>query len=100
MILDERLPEYRQKLIRKILASTSENQVRRYIETAKRTLSSREINGYIIERFWGKLMLELEKLMINRKKGALSDNILSAIQVLLKMKSELNQPKRTHSLFS
>ena len=89
--MDTALPEYRQKLIVKIIAARSEDQIRRFIETVFRTLATRSINGHIIERFLDKLVNELNERLKDNLQSV--DNIRFAIQVLQSIKAQWHQPE-------
>ena len=54
------LPDYRAKLISKIMLSNSQVEVKRFIDTAMTSLEKYKLNGFIIDRFVDKTIDELE----------------------------------------
>ena len=54
------LEEYRTKLINRILAATSKEEVSRYIATAMKALEKHKLNGHLISRFVDKISVELD----------------------------------------
>jgi len=54
------LDDYRTKLIDKILFSTSQEEVKRFIDTAIKALGEHKVNAHIIARFLDKISSELE----------------------------------------
>jgi hypothetical protein len=55
------LDDYRHKLINKILLSASPDEVRRFINTAIRSLIDHKVHGYIIVRFMDKTIYDLHE---------------------------------------
>lgn len=55
------LDDYRHKLINKVLLSASPDEVRRFINTAIRSLIDHKVHGYIIVRFIDKTILDLQE---------------------------------------
>lgn len=53
------LNEYRAKLITKILFAGSQEEVKRFIDTAIKALENNKVNGHIIARFVDKIIKEL-----------------------------------------
>ncbi|MBK8310875.1 MAG: hypothetical protein IPL04_08240 [Chitinophagaceae bacterium] len=45
------LTEYRTKLIAKIMLASSQDEVKRYIDTAVKSLEQHKLNGHIVTRF-------------------------------------------------
>ncbi len=54
------LTEYRTKLITKIMFASSQDEVKRYINTAIKSLEQHNLNGHIVYRFTEKMLDELE----------------------------------------
>jgi hypothetical protein len=57
------LDDYRRKLMDKILFSSSSHDVRRYSDTAIRSLNEHRVHGYIIIRFIDKTIRDLEEFI-------------------------------------
>jgi len=72
------LDDYRRKLINKILFSTSPEEVRRFSNTAIRSLIDHKVHGYIIVRFIDKTILDLEQLNPINKEEQQWNNITMA----------------------
>ncbi len=54
------LTEYRAKLISKIMFSSSQEEVKRFIDTAMKSFEQHNLNGHIVTRFTEKMLDELE----------------------------------------
>ncbi len=54
------LTAYRTKLITKIMSASSQDEVKRYIDTAMKSLEQHNLNGHIVTRFTEKMLQELE----------------------------------------
>jgi len=54
------LTDYRSKLITKIMFSNSQEEVKRYIDMAMKSLEQHNLNSYIVSRFVDKILNELE----------------------------------------
>ena len=72
------LDDYRRKLINKILFSSSPEEVRRFSDTAIRSLIEHKVHGYIIVRFIDKTILDLEQLNPINKEEQQWNNITMA----------------------
>jgi len=72
------LDDYRRKLINKILFSTSPEEVRRFSNTAIRSLIDHKVHGYIIVRFIDKTIMDLEQLNPINKEERQWNNITMA----------------------
>ena len=72
------LDDYRRKLINKILLSTSPDEVRRFINTAIRSLIDHKVHGYIIVRFIDKTLYDLEEFNPINKEEQQWNNIIMA----------------------
>jgi len=72
------LDDYRRKLINKILFSTSPEEVRRFSNTAIRSLIDHKVHGYIIVRFIDKTIVDLEQLNPINKEEQQWNNITMA----------------------
>ncbi len=56
------LSQYRTKLITKVLLASSQHQVKRYIDTAAKSLAQNKLHGHIVTRFIDKMLDELESV--------------------------------------
>ncbi len=72
------LTEYRTKLITKIMFASSQDDVKRYIDTAMKNLEQNKLNGHIIIRFTDKLLGELESFSPMNKEAHQWGNIKMA----------------------
>lgn len=72
------LDDYRRNLINKILFSRSPEEVRRFSDTAIRSLIEHKVHGYIIVRFIDKTILDLEQLNPINKEEQQWNNITMA----------------------
>lgn len=54
------LTDYRTKLLSKIMLASSQEEVKRYIDTAMKSLEQYKLNGHIISRFVDKIIDDLE----------------------------------------
>jgi len=72
------LDDYRHKLVNKIIFSTSPEEVRRYSNTAIRSLIDHKVHGYIIVRFIDKTLVDLEHLNPINKEERQWNNITLA----------------------
>ena len=52
------ITEYREKLIAKIMLASSQDEVKRYIDTAMKSLEQHNLNGHIVSRFIEKILDE------------------------------------------
>lgn len=52
--------DFRCKLITKIVFAASQDEVKRYIDTAMKALSDRKVNGHLVARFVEKTLKDLE----------------------------------------
>lgn len=55
------LDEYRCKLINKILFASSQQEVKRFVNVAVKSLQKHKVNGHIIARFVNKAIRNLEE---------------------------------------
>ncbi len=58
--MDLSLTDYRSKVIAKIIHANSQEEVKRYIDTAIKSLEQHKLHGHIISRFADKMLAELE----------------------------------------
>lgn len=58
--MDLSLTDYRTKLLAKIMLSNSQEEVKRYIDAALKSLAQHKLHGHIITRFVDKMIAELE----------------------------------------
>ncbi|MBI3139606.1 MAG: hypothetical protein HYZ15_13600 [Sphingobacteriales bacterium] len=54
------IDEYRNKLVNKVLLASSEDDVKRFCDTAIKSLEQNNVNGHIIIRFVDKLITDFE----------------------------------------
>jgi hypothetical protein len=73
------LDDYRRKLINKILLSASEEEVRRFSNTAVRSLTEHKVHGYIIVRFIDKTINDLREFNLLKKDEQQWSNIAMAM---------------------
>ncbi len=85
-----RLPDYRAKLINKILFSNSQDEVKRYIETAIRKLQQHGVGGHIVARFIEKTLDELEAFSPMNKNALQWSNIKVAKVFLFRIQRDMN----------
>lgn len=58
--MDLSLTDYRSKLMTKIMLSNSQEEVKRYIDAALKSLEQHKLHGHIIIRFIDKMIAELD----------------------------------------
>lgn len=80
------IDDYRCKLINKILFSGSPDEVRRFINTAMKSLEEHKVNGYIIVRFVNKMILDLEQFDPANKNAMQCNNIEMAKTLFKRIK--------------
>jgi hypothetical protein len=86
------LDEYKSKLISKIHSAASQDEVRRYIDGAMKSLQLNKVNGHIVSRFVDKLIGELNSFSPITKEAQQWSNIQMARILLNRIKHELNAP--------
>lgn len=69
------LDEYRVKLLGKILQASSQDDVKRYIDTALNALDKHKVNGHIVSRFIDKIISDLEQFNPMKKEAQQWSNI-------------------------
>ncbi|MBK7291602.1 MAG: hypothetical protein KBF82_08445 [Chitinophagaceae bacterium] len=69
------ITEYREKLIAKIMLASSQDEVKRYIDTAMKSLEQHNLNGHIVSRFIEKILDELESFSPMNKEAQQWSNI-------------------------
>ena len=69
------LTAYRTKLIAKIMSAFSQDDVKRYINTAIKSLEQHNLNGHIVTRFAEKMLDELESFSPMNKDAQQWSNI-------------------------
>lgn len=84
------LDEYRTKLINKILFASSQEEVKRFIDTAIKALEQNKVNGHIISRFIEKIISDLELFNPMKKEAQQWSNIKMAMIVFNRIKNKLN----------
>ena len=72
------LTKYRTKLIAKIMLASSQDEVKRYIDTAVKSLEQHKLNGNIVTRFTEKMLDELEAFSPMNKEAQQWSNIKMA----------------------
>jgi len=72
------LTAYRTKLIAKIMFASSQDEVKRFIDTAMKSLEQYKLNGHIICRFTDKMLDELEAFSPLNKEAQQWSNIKMA----------------------
>lgn len=82
------LDEYRTKLITKILFAASQEEVKRFINTAIKALEQNKVNGHIISRFIEKTVSDLELFNPMHKEAQQWSNIKMAIILFNRIKNE------------
>ncbi len=80
------LDEYKVKLINKILFSTSQDEVKRFIDAAVNALHQNKVNGHIVARFVDKIISELALFCPVRKDSQQWSNIRMAKFMLQRIK--------------
>ena len=86
------LEEYRTKLINKILFAASQEEVKRFIDTALKALKQNEVNGHIIARVIEKISSDLELFNPMQKDAQQWSNIKMARILFNRIKTKLNSP--------
>ena len=69
------LTAYRTKLIAKIMSASSQDDVKRYINTAIKSLEQHNLNGHIVTRFAETMLDELESFSPMNKDAQQWSNI-------------------------
>lgn len=59
--MTQTIDDYRCKLINKVLFAGSQEEVRRFIDVAMRSLEEHKVNGHIVSRFVDKVISDLEQ---------------------------------------
>jgi hypothetical protein len=86
------LDEYRTKLVNKILFASSQEEVKRFIDTALKALEQNKVNGHIITRFIEKIISELELFNPMKKEAQQWSNIKMALILFNRIKNILSAP--------
>lgn len=84
------LDEYRCKLINKILFAGSQNEVKRFCDTAIKDLEQHKVNGHIVVRFVDKMIRELEQFNPMKKDAQQWSNIQMARIQFNRIKQQIN----------
>ena len=84
------LDDYRIKLINKILFAASQEEVKRYIDTAMKALQQRKVNGHIIARFVEKIISELDLCIPVKKNDQSWRNIIMAKLLFSSIKKQIS----------
>lgn len=87
------LTDYRAKLISKILFSASQDEVKRYIDTAVKKLEQHGTGGHIIARFIEKTLDELEGFSPMNKNALQWSNIKTAKIMLYRIQRYMQSTK-------
>lgn len=83
------MDEYRCKLINKILFASSQEEVKRYVDTAMKGLRDHKVNGHIIARFLEKAAKHLEEFSPANHDSQQWANIKMAKTLLIQLQSSL-----------
>ncbi|MEO7523538.1 MAG: hypothetical protein ABIT58_05550 [Ferruginibacter sp.] len=83
------LTEYQGKLISKIMSANSQEEVKRYIETAMKSLEQYNLNGHIIHRFVDRIIIEFESFSPMNKNAGQWSNIKMARICFNKIKRQI-----------
>ena len=86
-----RLDEYRTKLIDKILFARSQDEVKRFIDTAIKALDQYNVNGHLIVRFVDKMYSQLDLFNPLNKDAQQWSNISMAKSNFNRIKLQLNK---------
>jgi hypothetical protein len=84
--------DYKEGLISKIHSATSQDEVKRIMDTAMKALQENKVNGHIIIRFVDKLMSALDSCSPIQKDAQQWSNIRMARILLNRIKLQLNAP--------
>lgn len=84
------LDEYRTKLISKILFASSQEEVKRFIDAAIKSLEKNKVNGHIISRFIEKIISDLESFSPMSEQAQQWSNIKMAMILFHRINSKLN----------
>jgi hypothetical protein len=90
--MDLSLDDYKLKLITKIHSATSQDEVKRIMDSAMKALQSNKVNGHIIIRFVDKLLNSLDSCNPIKKDAQQWSNIQMARILLNRIKLHLNAP--------
>jgi hypothetical protein len=85
------LTEYRTKLITKIMSASSQEEVKRYIDTAVKSLEQNRVNGHFIVRFIDKMSDELESFSPMNKNAQQWSNIKMSLICFNRIKRTLEK---------
>jgi hypothetical protein len=87
------LDDYRCKLINKILFASSQQEVKRFVEVAMKSLTDHKVHGHAIARFVEKNIKSLEEFRPLDYKGQQWSNIHYAKEAFYKLTEQyLNNP--------
>lgn len=84
------LDEYRCKLINKILFAGSQEEVKRFCDTAMKSLEHHKVNGHLIGRFADRTISELEQFNPMKKDAQQWSNIQMARIQFNRIKQQIN----------
>lgn len=85
------LTEYRTKLITKIMFASSQDEVKRYIDAAVKSLEQNKVNGHFIVRFIDKMSDELEAFSPMNKDAQQWSNIKMSLICFNRIKRSLEK---------
>lgn len=85
------LTEYCTKLITKIMFASSQDEVKRYIDTAIKSLEQNKINGHFVVRFIDKMLDELESFSPMNKDAQQWSNIKMSLICFNQIKRKLEK---------
>ncbi|AXY73874.1 hypothetical protein D3H65_07715 [Paraflavitalea soli] len=84
------MEDYCHKLVNKILFAASQEEVKRYIDTAMKSMVTHKVNGHIIARFADKALLHLKEFSPMDQDAQQWTNIKMAILLFNQLKRTLN----------
>lgn len=84
------LDEYRVKLITKILFASSQEEVKRFLDTAMKALEQNKVNGHLVSRFIEKIISDLELFNPMKKEAQQWSNIKLAKILFNRVLQQLN----------
>jgi hypothetical protein len=90
------IDDYRCKLINKILFASSQDEVRRFIAAAMKSLQQHKVNGHIVARFIEKMLQHLDEFHHADRDAQQWDNISLARTRFGEIKTALYAAESQH----
>lgn len=88
---------FKDKLVQKIAAASTDSEVSRYIHTAMRCLKRENVNGHLIARFVDKALMKLQQVNSQPIEHHNANSINHAISEFVKIKAGIHSNvKETH----